>query len=405
VIAVFLVCLLLFVDVSLPLVGNSSRLLAFLIFPLLLFGGGGVRATFCVTMLMLIPLYILVPIMFFPDDVGTFEAGKGLALGLLSVAGMVLLARALAIDHSRRQLTDILVLFALISAVVATLQRFGFMGPVGRDRWGYSTTALGELRGAGFLADPNYLAIMLASIVPLIVSWRFAWLRAPALVVIALGLYATNSRAGILLAALALIASLATRTRTANAGHITKGRKLVYLVAVALVALFALNVGGQRDRAIQALLIEVGIENNLRTEHAVDAFVAHERRDLLDAWIDMGTEHFPVGVGTFPQPGFPKAAHNTFVTLFGQGGIIGLAIVLTILACLMCFVHRRMEPFAIMGIVIVLGAFTLSYAGAYLILPMGLADGILAAQLGLRVRAGPKLPANKLARNGSSTTK
>jgi len=400
IVAVVAICALLFVDVSLPVIGNSSRLLAVLIFPLLLFGQGGVRTPFCAIMFVLLPLYILVPVIFLPD-VGTFEAGKVLILQFLSLAGMVLLARAIASDYQRRKLTDMLVLFAIGSATVATLQRFGVVGPVGRDRWGFSTTASGELRGAGLLADPNFFAILLASVVPLIVSWRFTWLRAPALVVVAVGLYATNSRAGIFLAVAALAFSLVTRASPFGFGNKTKGRKPVVAVAICLLALFVFNVGGQRDRAVQALLIEAGIQNDLRTEHAVDAFVARERRQLLQSWIDLAMDHFPGGVGMFTQTEVAKAAHNTFVTLFGQGGIIGLAIVLTIVACLFCFIRRRTEPYAIMGAVIVLGGLTLSYPGmVFLLLPMGLADGILAARLGTRRRPEPESQPTATQRDG-----
>jgi hypothetical protein len=390
VVAIFLVCSLLFVDVSLPLIGNSTRLLAVLIFPLLLFGGGGVRTPFCATMYVLLPVYILVPILLH-DEVGTFAAGAVLILELLSLAGMVLLARALANDIQRRKLTDMLVIFAVISAGVATLQRLGVLGPMARDRWGFSTTASGELRGAGFLADPNFSAILLASVVPLIVSWRFTHLRAPALVVLAAGLYSTNSRAGILLAVAALAFSLLTRTSTTKTALMAKGRKPIVLLAICLIALFAFNVGGQRDRVVQAVLIEAGIQNSVRTEHAVDAFVAQERRQLLDSWIDLSIENLPFGVGIGTKTDVADAAHNTFVTLFGQGGFIGLAIGVVILACFVCFVRRRSEPFAVMGAVIVLGGLTLSYPGmVFLVLPMGLADGILAARLGARPRAEPE---------------
>ena len=138
---------------------------------------------------------------------------------------------------------------------------------VGRDRWGYSTTASGDLRGAAFLAHPNFLAILLASVVPLIVSWRFRGLRAPALVVLGLGLYSTNSRTGIILAVVALLVSIAFSASNTNAASAGKRLKSVILVAFCLVTLFGLNVGGQRDRVFQAILIELGIESNLYTGH------------------------------------------------------------------------------------------------------------------------------------------
>jgi hypothetical protein len=172
----------------------------------------------------------------------------------------------------------------------------------------------------------------------------------------------------------------------------------VVFAAIILMALFALNVGGQRDRALQAILIELGIDSDLRTEHAVDAFVARERRHLLDSWLDLAVDRFPGGIGMFDQTEIAKAAHNTYVTLFGQGGLIGLAIAATLLACLVVFILRRSDPYSVMGAVIILGGITLSYPGmVFLVLPMGLADGVLAGRTG----AGPRLeqqPAEAAAR-------
>jgi O-antigen ligase/polysaccharide polymerase Wzy-like membrane protein len=337
-------------------------------------------------------MYVIVP-MIFHHDVGILDAAKVLVLDyFLYVAAMVLLARALAIEQQRLKLTDTLAFFAITSAAVAFLQRFGIVGPLGRDRWGYSTTASGDLRGAAFLADPNFLAILLASVVPLIVSWRFRRLRAPALVLLGLGLYSTNSRTGIVLAVVALLVSIATQASNTNAASAGKRLKSVILVAVCLVTLFALNVGGQRDRVFQAILIQLGIESNLYTGHAVDSIVAHERRQLLKSWIDLSMANLPFGTGIGPNSEVANAAHNTFVTLFGQGGIIGLSICLVTVSCLVYFVYRRSEPFAIMGAVIILGGITASYPGmAFLVLPMGLADGILAVRNGKRERSGPVL--------------
>ena len=408
VVAIVVICVLLFVDVQIPLFGSSTRLIAVSVFLLLLFGAGGIRTPFCATMFVLLSLYILVPIIFRPDG-GVFSTARLLIDQMLSLGGMVLLARVLASDDQRRKLTDVLVLFALVSAAVAFFQRLGILGQLGRDRWapaGYSITASGDLRGAAFLADPNFFAILLASVVPLIVSWRFTWLRAPALAVLALGLYSTNSRAGICLAALALALSILTRTSTTNAGVMAKGRKSVTLVATCLVALFAFNFGGQRDRAVQAFLIAVGVDDGVGTGHGIDAFVARERRGLLEDWIHIGMDNLPFGVGMGTRVDVPNAAHNTFVTLLGQGGIFGVAVGLTSLACLVVFVRRLREPFAIMGLVIVLGGLTLSYPGAvFLLLPMGLADGILAARLGTRPRPASESPPSQFEPGGSPATR
>jgi hypothetical protein len=47
-------------------------------------------------------------------------------------------------------LTDMLIFFALVAATVALLQRYGHLGPLGRDRWGHSITASDDLRPRTF---------------------------------------------------------------------------------------------------------------------------------------------------------------------------------------------------------------------------------------------------------------
>jgi hypothetical protein len=407
VVAIFAVCLLLFADVPVPLFGDSNRLLGVLILLILCFGGGGrgIRTPFCGTMAVLLPLFFLVPILVH-YDVDAGEAAKVLLFQLLSLGGMVLIARALASDYRRRKLIDVLVLFALASAAIAILQRFGVLGPLGRDRWGYSTTDSNDLRGAGFLADPNFLAVLLASIVPLVVSWRFTRLRAPALLILALGLYSTNSRAGILLAVVALTLSIVGSTSATKAAFMAKGRKSVTLVAIGLIVLFALNVDGQRGRAVEAFLIEAGIQTSFGTGNSTDTLVAHQRRNLLESWFGLGAQNLPFGYGFRTKTDLGNAAHNTFATLFGEGGLIGLAIILVILVCFVFLVRRRSEPFAIMGMVVILGGLALSYPGmAFLVLPMGLADGILAAGLGTRARPESESPPTQPERGGLPATK
>jgi hypothetical protein len=184
-----------------------------------------------------------------------------------------------------------------------------------------------------------------------------------------------------LLAVLALAVSIASRLSTGDSNIKARGRTTITLVAICMIGLFAFNVGGQRDRVIAALLIEAGIQNSFSTGQGLDTFVAHERRQLLESWFALGMQNLPFGVGMGTKNEATNAAHNTFATLFGEGGIVGLAIVLTILACFVYFISRWSEPFAIMGIVIVLGGIVLSYSGmVFLIVPMGLADGIMAAR-------------------------
>ena len=399
-VAIFTVCLLLFVDTQLPLIGNSNRLVAVLILALLLFGRSGISTPFCAAIAFLLPVYFLVPPLVHPD-VDARDFATVFVFQMACVGGMLLLARALSTDYQRRQLTDMLIFFALAAATVAILQRYGALGPLGRDRWGYATTAFGHLRGAGFMADPNFLAVLLASVVPLAVNWRFTQLRWPAIVILGLGVNATDSRAGILLAVLALALSMAGRLSSRRAAMSAKGQKFTAVVAVCLIALFASNIGGQRDRAVEAVLIGVGIHDVVEgTADEAAAISARDRRELLGSWVDVGVDSLPFGAGLgaldkiVTRAHTARAAHNTFATTFAQGGVAGLLIGFTTLLCLVCFIRRRSEPFAIMGVIVVVGGLALSYPPVFLVLPMGLADGIRAAQLGSTARRGSPSPAS-----------
>jgi hypothetical protein len=393
--AIFAVCLLLFVDVQIPFIGNSNRFIAVLILAVLLFGRSGtsIPMPFCAAMAFLLPVYYLVPPLAHPD-VDARDFVTVLVFQMACVVAAVFLARALSTDGQRRQLTDMLIFFALAAATAAILQRYGLLAPLGRDRWGYATTASDNLRGAGFMADPNFLAIALASVVPLAVNWRFTQFRWPAIVILGLGVNATDSRAGIFFAVLALALSLTGRLSSRRAVMSAKGQKFAAVVGVCLIVLFALNVGGQRDRVVEGVLIQVGLHSVV--EGSVDeaaAISARDRRELLGSWVEVGVDSLPFGGGIGAQDkvvantGVTRAAHNTFAQTFGQGGVAGLLIGLTTLLCLACFIRRRSEPFAIMGIVIVAGGLVLSFPGTvFLVVPMGLADGIRAAQLGRPTR-------------------
>lgn len=204
-------CLFL-VDIDLPVVGGSNRVVAIAIFALLIFGRMNVRirTPLCAAVAFLLPLYFLLPPLVHPD----VEAGDFVTVFVLQmacVAAAVLLARQMTTERRRHRLIDVFVVLAVAAAIVAVFQRYGDLGPLGRDRWGRYMTEYEALRGTGFLADPNFLAVPLASVVPLSINWRFTQLRWPATVVLGAGVYATDSRAGILLTVLALGLSTASR--------------------------------------------------------------------------------------------------------------------------------------------------------------------------------------------------
>ena len=229
--------MLLFVDVQLPVIGSSNRLVAVLVIPLLLFGRKRISTPFCATAAFLLPVYYLIPPPVHPD-VNAHNFETVFVFEMAALGAMVVLARALSTEDQRRQLADMLICFALVSAIVAILQRYGALELLGRERWAHAFTASHDLRGAGFLADPNILATLLASVVPLAANWRFTRLRWPAVTILVLGMNATNSRAGILLAVLALALSMVGRLSSRRPATSAKGRKSFAVVAVCLILCF-----------------------------------------------------------------------------------------------------------------------------------------------------------------------
>ncbi|MFG1930072.1 O-antigen ligase family protein [Mycobacterium sp. NPDC048908] len=383
---------LLFVDIQLPVIGSSNRLLAVLVLPLLLFGRSHISTPFCAAAAFLLPVYFLVPPLIH-QDVDAHDFITVFVFQMTAVGAMVLLARVLAHEDQRRKLTDALILFAIGSAMIATLQRYGALEPLGRDRWGHAVTVSDSLRGAGFLADPNFLAAALASVIPLALNWRFRRVRWLAVVVLGVGVNATDSRMGILLTVLALVLSVTAGMGSRRDSVNSNRQKAVVVIAACLIALFAFNVGGQRDRVVEGVLIGVGVHDVATTADAIAGGTAHSRRQAVLEWIDVGLNGLPFGVGIGADDGFATrsstglVAHNSYVSAFAEGGVAGLLLDVTVLLCVACFIRRRTEPFAIMGIILAASGLFLTY-GLCMIVPLGLADGIRAAGLGIRERRG-----------------
>lgn len=382
------ICILLFIDVQLPVVGSSNRLVALLAVPLLFLGRSRISTPFCAIGALLLSAYYLLPPLFSPTlDSHNFETI--LLYSLASLSAMVLLARAIDDEQRRYQLADLLIVFAITSAVLAMLQRYGMLDALGRNRWGHAITSDQSLRGAALLADPNFLATILASVVPLAVNWRIKRLRWPAVAVIALGVNATDSRAGIVLTILAIVLATFLRPSTADTTKFRIPKYVVVSFAV-LAVLLALNIGGQRDRVITGIMIGAGLSDlEQGTVDAAAELSALNRREAAQRWMELGFESLPFGAGVNAQDRVDIrsqsgiAAHNGFVSAFGQGGVAGLLIDIVTIVAFIYLVRRRSEPFAVMGMIVVIGGLFLSYPGTpFFVLPLGLADGVRSARLG-----------------------
>lgn len=379
--AAVVICVALFTDVNVPGFGSSTRLAMLAAAVLLAFSHSGLTCRRTWLAIAFLPGYYALPALV--DSSARFtEWDPLMAIGFGLVA--VLAARELQSEVGWQHLIDLTVLSAGISGLVALGQRQGNLPPLAIDLWGRATAADGTLRGAGFLPDPNFLAVLLAAAVPLAFSWRRARLRPIALLAIAAGLYATDSRTGMLLAIGVLGISIVLQRQSWGDVSRRRGRLLVQLAAALLVVSFAVNVGGQRDRLVGGL--QTALSGDSSSSVSLDSAAnvsAQDRREFAIAWFRLGWERFPFGAGVdavqsiSTESGKHNAAHNNFAQAFAQGGAFGVGIIVLTISSLLLFVRRRAEPFALFGGVIVLGGLFLSYPASVLFLfPIGLADGI-----------------------------
>ncbi|MBD8608524.1 O-antigen ligase family protein [Aeromicrobium sp. CFBP 8757] len=380
-----LICAVLFVDVPVPLFGSVIRLAAIPTLLLIAFQRNRVSVPRCSSLALLFPLYFALPWLFNGRGDVT-QVTFDVTAHLVVVGVAVLAAREITRSESRQQLADYYVAFAAVSAVLAWCQRQSLLGPLGRDLWGRAQTSTGDLRGAAMLSDPNFLAVLLASSVPLIFQWHRSRLRLMALGVVAIGLFSTDSRAGILLALISVAVLLARKAPEGQRRSSKRegGRKLVVTASLMLVILFVMNVGGQRDRVFDGIQVAFSgsIAGSSQTDAAADVS-ASDRREYATAWFRLGIDSLPWGAGVnaedfiVTESGRRNAAHNNFIQLLGQGGIAGALIALVTAAAGVVLFRRRSDEFAVSGLMIVLGGLFLSFPGTALVaFPLGVADAL-----------------------------
>lgn len=395
------VCTVAFVDVPVPFFGSVVRLFALPVLALLVTSRSHFVPAGLGTVALLLPAYFLLPVIV-NGSTNASDAVAGLVDQFIFIGVALLLARQLGDPERRLITTRTFVLFASVSGAVAMAQSAGLLPPLGRDLWGRAVSAAGSFRGAAFLADPNFLAVLLAATVPLGLSLRFVATRVISLVAIFGGIYATNSRAGMILGLLAVILVLVVRARRDSAGASARTTAL-WLVALLALALI-LNIGEQRDRIVDGL--QIGLLNAQGTNASADPgadLSAADRRAFADAWLQLGIERFPFGAGVNAQDyivvstGLHNAAHNNFLQLLGQGGFSGLVIgAVTLISAVTLFRSRR-SAFALSGLIVICGGFFLSYPGTlFLVLPVALADSQRAHgidRLAIRKMSAKPLPA------------
>lgn len=139
---------------------------------------------------------------------------------------------------------------------------------------------------------------------------------------VALGVFATFSRSGILLAVVFLSGAIALRTRPRHLVRVAFFAAAGSFLLVSFVWLVLQNVNLSSDAAIRIVsLIERGGLGDYRADRGEVALEA----------LDLGMESPVLGAGLGTIFDMPVGPHNMFVAMFVDFGLVGLAIYVVVL--------------------------------------------------------------------------
>lgn len=269
------------------------------------------------------------PLPWFPISLSPPETWRS-ALSLLPPIAIFLATLSLDL-YARRVISLLLIAFGFLSVLVGLAQIAG--GPEGPFRvYGEATTAV------GFFLNRNHYAALLYSIIPFAAAWvvGLAADRRPGMVVgvvlmvivfasLMLGLGMAQSRAGVVFAILAALASIALARPGGTFKTEAKGRKFVIL-ATSIGALLIFQFG------------LIGILQRLDADPRAD-----DRWEIAETTLRAAKDYFPfgAGLGTFDSiydiyetpemlvPTYVNNAHNDYLELLLDAGLFS-CVLLTI---------------------------------------------------------------------------
>lgn len=264
-------------------------------------------------------------------------------LSFLSVLPAISVFLALLfLDLKARRILSLVILgFAFGSVLLGLAQLAG--GPTSPLRF-YDPTNLGD--AVGFFANRNHYAALLTAVIPIAAAWSvglarernskrglgLAALLLVAYVVLLLGLGMAHSRAGLILAFVAGLAStaLAWGSKAIGAGHAGRMKLLLFFICANLCGLvLAFQFGF------------VGFANRLENESILQDLrkpIAEVTAHAIEANLPMG-----VGFGVFEPvyqmfeppavtlPAYVNHAHDDWLELVLDGGLPALALILAFL--------------------------------------------------------------------------
>ncbi len=231
---------------------------------------------------------------------------------------------------------------SVVTAILAILQSLGVIPLINvpEEYLHNRETETGFYRGIGLKFDPNFHALMLAIGIAFVGVFLKGKTRLLAFLIICLGIVATFSRMGLILAGIIMfftffVESFAVREKWLSTAFKTFGLLGVISLVILLLYQWAPLVikdylVKRFEDMITALSLITVSEEYWPYSHLSSAEV---RAILLRTSLLLGLENWTVGLGAyetdkavFNLTGLNNVAHNTFLELFVIGGIWGLAV-------------------------------------------------------------------------------
>ncbi len=251
-------------------------------------------------------------------------AGAELARWCAGAAALAILVTSVRTPRDAVVIVAALVTGTLVSVLIGLVG-----GSLGSAATTVETATSTEGRLQGGAGDPNVLAayivpaVVLAAALRPLLSGLARSLVAPAVVLLALGLGATQSRGGLLAAAAALVAALA----------LMRGRRMAVAATAVGVACVAIAYFAAAPGAFERLTSAAADRGNGRE----DLWLVAERMSAENPVAGVGLGNFRVRSGDYVRrPGTlqfvdlvaerPHEVHDTYLQMLAEAGVVGLAL-------------------------------------------------------------------------------
>jgi O-antigen ligase len=277
------------------------------------------------------------------------------ATALIGFVGAVILYTALVQgEDGFSALGRLWVALAVVTSVLALGQALGLLPlwTISGEDLGYREAGISGLyRGTGLRFDPNFQALVLV-VGGVFAQFYLKRTRNAATLLIALGIFGTFSRMGLLIAVLAwgfasVIQAWADRREVGAALLRLLGVVTVLAVASIMVYLFSQEVRSYLDERVSGVVHAYEYLAAGAPKRSVENDSAEARILLVRASLEVLSRNYLVGVGANKPPEFlapivgtKNVAHNTYLEELLIGGLLG-ALTISLYTAFIVYVMRR----------------------------------------------------------------